>query len=217
MRNSLNKLLVMKLFFASCLGFLLLSCTDAKKKDAEVDKNPTVITRYDKSLVIAYYHQDSLKERFDYYKKEDQVITRKQKMFEAEMKRRGKELEDYVRRNDEKARNGLLSQNEIMQIQQKAQTMEQELMQYQQAQAAKIEEESVKKLEAITKKIETLGKMYSEKNNIDILLIHGAGGQLNFINEKMNVTSDFIRFLNENQANNFNCSMSAGMKTSAKN
>jgi outer membrane protein len=201
MRNSLNKLLVMKLLYASCLGFLLLSCNDAKKKDAEADKNPTVITRYDKSLVIAYYHQDSLKERFDYYKKEDQVITRKQKTFEAEMKRRGKELEDYVRRNDEKARNGLLSQNEIMQIQQKAQTMEQELMQYQQAQAAKIEEESVKKLEAITKKIETLGKMYSEKNNIDILLIHGAGGQLNFINEKMNVTSDFIRFLNENQAN----------------
>jgi outer membrane protein len=201
MRNSLNKLLVMKLFYASCLGFLLLSCNDAKKKDAEADKSPTVITRYDKSLVIAYYHQDSLKERFDYYKKEDQVITRKQKLFEAEMKRRGKELEDYVRRNDEKARNGLLSQNEIMQIQQKAQSMEQELMQYQQTQAAKIEEESVKKLEAITKKIETLGKMYSEKNNIDILLIHGAGGQLNFINEKMNVTSDFIRFLNENQAN----------------
>jgi outer membrane protein len=200
MRNSLNKLLVMKLFFASCLGFLLLSCNDAKKKDSAADKSPTVITRYDKSLVIAYYHQDSLKERFDYYKKEDQVITRKQKLFEAEMKRRGKELEDYVRRNDEKARNGLLSQNEIMQIQQKAQSMEQELMQYQQTQAAKIEEESVKKLEAITKKIETLGKMYSEKNNIDILLIHGAGGQLNFINEKMNVTSDFIRFLNENQA-----------------
>ncbi|MEY3048804.1 MAG: hypothetical protein RL365_842 [Bacteroidota bacterium] len=190
----------MKLFYASCLGFLLLSCNDAKDKDSKAYKKPTVITRYDKSLVIAYYHQDSLKEQFDYYKKEDQVITRKQKLFEAEMKRRGKELEDYVRRNDEKARNGLLSQNEIMQIQQKAQSMEQELMQYQQTQASKIEEESVKKLEAITKKIETLGKMYSEKNNIDILLIHGAGGQLNFINEKMNVTSDFIRFLNENQA-----------------
>ena len=191
----------MRLFYLLVAGLLLQSCGNKEAREDQADKNPTVITRYDKSLVIAYYHQDSLKERFDYYKKEDQVITRKQKMFEAEMKRRGKELEDYVRRNDEKARNGLLSQNEIMQIQQKAQTMEQELMQYQQAQAAKIEEESVKKLEAITKKIETLGKMYSEKNNIDILLIHGAGGQLNFINEKMNVTSDFIRFLNENQAN----------------
>ncbi len=190
----------MRVFYLVMVGVLLQSCSNKETKQNPADKNPTVITRYDKNLVIAYYHQDSLKERFDYYKKEDQVITRKQKLFESEMKRRGKELEDYVRRNDEKARNGLLSQNEIMQIQQKAQIMEQELMQYQQTQAAKIEEESVKKLEAITKKIETLGKMYSEKNNIDILLIHGAGGQLNFINEKMNVTADFIRFLNENQA-----------------
>lgn len=190
----------MRVFYLVMVGVLLQSCSNKETKQNPADKSPTVITRYDKNLVIAYYHQDSLKERFDYYKKEDQVITRKQKLFESEMKRRGKELEDYVRRNDEKARNGLLSQNEIMQIQQKAQIMEQELMQYQQTQAAKIEEESVKKLEAITKKIETLGKMYSEKNHIDILLIHGAGGQLNFINEKMNVTADFIRFLNENQA-----------------
>ncbi len=190
----------MRVLYLVLVGVLLQSCSNKETKQNPADKNPTVITRYDKNLVIAYYHQDSLKERFDYYKKEDQVITRKQKLFESEMKRRGKELEDYVRRNDEKARNGLLSQNEIMQIQQKAQIMEQELMQYQQTQAAKIEEESVKKLEAITKKIETLGKMYSEKNHIDILLIHGAGGQLNFINEKMNVTADFIRFLNENQA-----------------
>ena len=112
----------MRLFYLLVAGLLLQSCGNKEVKEDQVDKNPTVITRYDKSLVIAYYHQDSLKERFDYYKKEDQVITRKQKMFEAEMKRRGKELEDYVRRNDEKARNGLLSQNEIMQIQQKAQS-----------------------------------------------------------------------------------------------
>ncbi len=198
--NSYIKFMVMRVFYSVMVCVLLQSCSSKEAKENPTNKNPTVITRYDKSLVIAYYHQDSLKERFDYYKKEDQVITRKQKLFEAEMKRRGKELEDYVRRNDDKARNGLLSQNEIMQIQQKAQTMEQELMQYQQFQAAKIEEESGKKLEAITKKIETLGKMYSEKNHIDILLIHGAGGQLNFINSTMNVTSDFIRFLNENQA-----------------
>ena len=188
-----------KLFVLPVLLFVLACSNEPKKKDDSSNK-PTVITRYEKSLVIAFYHQDSLKERFDYYKREDQAVTRKQKAFESELKRRSKELEDYIRRNDEKARSGLLSQNEIAQIQQKAQTMEQELMQYQQNQAAKIEEESVKKLEAITKKIETLGKLYCEKNGIDILLIQGVGGQLNFINEKMNVTSDFIRFLNENQA-----------------
>lgn len=190
----------MKKLFVLPVLLLVLACSNEPKKKDDSANKPTVITRYEKSLVIAFYHQDSLKERFDYYKREDQAVTRKQKAFESELKRRSKELEDYIRRNDEKARSGLLSQNEIAQIQQKAQTMEQELMQYQQNQAAKIEEESVKKLEAITKKIETLGKMYCEKNGIDILLIQGVGGQLNFINEQMNVTSDFIRFLNENQA-----------------
>jgi len=189
----------MKYLLIMVAALAIFSCGNSNDTSKEKNKS-TVITRYEKSMVIAYYSQDSLKEGFTFYKREDEAVTKKQKAFEAEMKRRSKELEDYVRRNDEKARGGLLSQNEIMQIQQKAQQMEQSLMQYQQTQAAKIEEESVKKLEAITKKIEALGKMYCEKNGIDILLIHGAGGQLNYINEKMNVTTDFIRFLNENQA-----------------
>lgn len=188
----------MRTIFFVLIAAVLHSCTESSKVKA-TDKKPTVITRYDKSLVIAFYYQDSLKEGFAFYKKEDQAFTKKQKAFESEVKRRGKELENYVRRNDEKARNGLLSQNEIAQIQQKAQTMEQELMQYQQGQAAKMEEESIKKLEAINKKIEALGKLYCEKNKIDVLLIHGPGGQLNFINDKMNVTADFVRFLNDNQ------------------
>lgn len=188
----------MRTIFFVLIAAVLQSCTESSKVK-DIDKKPTVITRYDKSLVIAFYYQDSLKEGFAFYKKEDQAFTKKQKAFESEVKRRGKELENYVRRNDEKARNGLLSQNEIAQIQQKAQTMEQELMQYQQGQAAKMEEESIKKLEAINKKIEALGKLYCEKNKIDVLLIHGPGGQLNFINDKMNVTADFVRFLNDNQ------------------
>ena len=78
--------------------------------------------------------------------------------------------------------------------------MEQSLMQYQQVQGAKIEEETMTKLEAISKKIEVLGKQYCEKHNIDILLIHGDGGQLNYINSSMDITEEFIIFLNENQS-----------------
>lgn len=190
----------MRIFILFLFACFLFACSNNESSTKKSTPNPTVITRYDNNLVIAFYHQDSLKERFDYYKKEDQAVTKKQRVFEAEIQRRSKELEDYIRRNDEKARNGLLSQNEISQIQQKAQTMEQQLMQYQQTEGARLEKESLKKIEAITKKIEVLGKLYCEKNNIDILLIHGNGGQINFINNKMNVTSDFIRYLNENQA-----------------
>ncbi len=64
----------------------------------------------------------------------------------------------------------------------------------------RIEEQTFKSLEAINKKVELWGKKYCEQHNIDILLIQGQGGQINFINKEMDVTDAFINFLNENQA-----------------
>jgi len=190
----------MKLFVCAAILLTAVACNSDQNAVKKNNTKPTVIARYDNNLVIAFYYQDSLKEGFLYYKREDQSVTKKQKAFESAIQQRSKELEDYVRRNDEKARNGLLSQNEIVQIQQKAQSMEQQLVQYQQTEGARLEQESMKKIEQITKKIEMLGKAYCEKNNIDVLLIHGSGGQINYIDARMNVTTDFIRFLNENQA-----------------
>ncbi len=185
-------------FILIALSIFLFSCQD-KPKDKKASI-PKVEKRALDGLVIAYYVNDSIKTKFQYYKEQDALVTKKQKVFQAELQRRNKELENYVQRNDEKARSGLLSQNEIAQIQQKAQQMEQSLMQYQQVQGAKIEEETMTKLEAISKKIEVLGKQYCEKHNIDILLIHGEGGQLNYINSSMDITEEFIIFLNENQS-----------------
>jgi len=185
------------LVFSALFAF---ACSNDKKSFNNEPSKPTVIARHENNLVIAFYYQDSLKEGFKYYKQEDQAVTKKQRIFESEIQKRSKELENYVKRNDEKARSGLLSQNEIVQIQQKAQAMEQQLVQYQQTEGARLEQESMKKIEQITKKIESLGKAYCEKNNIDILLIHGPGGQINYIDASMNVTTNFIRFLNENQA-----------------
>jgi Skp family chaperone for outer membrane proteins len=87
-----------------------------------------------------------------------------------------------------------------MQIQQQAQRLEADLMQYQQAQGAKLEEETLKKLEAISKKIEAFGKRFCEENKIDILLIHGPGGQVNYISPAMDVTRSFTSYLNAHQS-----------------
>jgi acetylglutamate kinase len=78
--------------------------------------------------------------------------------------------------------------------------MQNQIMQYQQTEGAKIEELAMKSLETVNKKIEALGKKYCEKHQIDILLMHGAGGQINYINDRMDVTTEFVNFLNENQA-----------------
>lgn len=187
----------------SILGVLVITLVVAacgKKNKEEENTVPTVQAREIGQLKIAFYHTDSLKTNFEYYREQDSIVTKKQLAFQKEVERRTKEYQDYIVRNDEKARSGLLSQNEMMQIQQRIQQMEGELMRYQQEQGRKIEEETMSKLEAISKKIEVLGKQFSEENKIDILLIHGAGGQMNFINPDMDVTKEFVAFLNKNQA-----------------
>jgi Skp family chaperone for outer membrane proteins len=181
------------------LGVTFLVSCGGNEQTVKKDTKPKIEVRDPKGLKIAYYSNDSIKEGFEYYKKEDAAVTKKQKSFQSELERRSREYESFVQRKDQEARNGLLSENEMAMAQQKAQQMQASIMQYQQEQGAKIEEETVKKLEAINKKIEALGKIYCEQNGIDILLIHGQGGQLNYIHPSMDVTREFINFLNENQ------------------
>ena len=179
-----------------CSFLLSISCTAESKKVSNV---PNVVPYDLKGLKIVYYSNDSIKENFLFYKQQDAIVTKKQQNFQAELQRRSNEFQEYVQRNSEKEKSGLLSSNEVVQIQQKAQQMEQVILQYQQEQGAKIEEETMKKLEEISKKIEVLGKKFCEINNIDIMLIYGEGGQINYIKPTMDVTKEFIAFLNENQ------------------
>jgi len=184
-------------FFIFCSAFLISSCNNKKEKSNTV---PKVESRNLDGIKIVYYSNDSIKLNFLYYKEQDAIVTKKQKAFQAELERRTNELQQYIQRNTEKQMNGLLSENEVVQIQQKAQQMEQSAMEYQQVQGAKLEEETMVKLEEISRKIEMLGKKYCELHKIDLMLIHGDGGQLNYINPSMDVTKEFIAFLNENQA-----------------
>ena len=179
------------------LLILLVACREKDKTKS--DSKPKIEARNLDGFKIAYYNNDSIKEYFEYYKREDAAVTKKQKAFQAEIDKRSSELQNYVQRKDQEARSGLLSQNEIALAQQKAQQLESNIMQYQQAEGTKLEEETAKKLEEISNKIEVLGKKYCEKHQIDILFMHGKGGQLNYISEKMDVTKEFIQFLNENQ------------------
>lgn len=182
---------------ALLMGITVVSCG---KKEAEKESTvPKVQAREMGELKIAYYNSDSLKKYFDYYREQDSLVTKKQLSFQKEVERRTKDYQGFIMRKEEEARSGLLSQNEMMQVQQKVQQMEADLMRYQQEQGAKLEGETMKKLEEISNKIEALGKKFSEENKIDMLLTHGKGGQFNYINPEMDVTKEFVAFLNQRQ------------------
>ena len=186
-------------YFILLAPLLIISCTSKDTKEKKVSSVPKVQPHDLKGLTIAYYSNDSIKANFLYYKQQDAIVIKKQQVFQAELERKTNELKAYIQRNSEKERGGLLSQNEVVQIQQTAQQMEQAVMQFQQVEGAKLEEETMKKLEEISKKIEALGKKYCELHHIDMLMIHGEGGQINYINPSMDVTKEFIAYLNENQ------------------
>lgn len=191
-----NRLIFSVAFFA----LIAVACGKKESTEVKKDTTPKVEVRDMKGLKIAYYNSDSLKIYFEYFKEQEAIVTRKQTAFQKEVERRSKEYQDFIVRNNEKLQSGQLSENQAAQIQQRAQQMEAELMQYQQAEGAKLEGETMKKLESISKKIEVYGKQFSEENGIDILLIHGQGGQINFINSSMNVTKEFTEFLNQHEA-----------------
>lgn len=177
---------------------LLAACGKEEKK--KENTTPKVEARSMGELKIAYYDSDSLKKYFDYYREQDSLVTKKQLGFQKEIEKRRKDFEGFVVRNEQKAQSGLLSQNEMMQIQQKMQQMEQDLMRYQQEQGSKLEQETMTKLDEISKKIIAAGEKFSKENKIDVFFMHGNGGQINYINSSMNVTNEFVAYLNQNQA-----------------
>jgi len=192
-----------KVLFGSTLMLLFIaSCGKGEKEKTEMSEKtiPNVEVHDMKGLRIAYYNNDSLKLYFDYFKKEESIVKAKQTKFQKELERRQTEYQNYIIRNNEKLKNGLLSENEQMQIQQRAQQMEASIMQYQQETGSKLEKEMFDKLEVIAKKIQVYGEEYSKEHNIDILMVHGQGSQINFISDKLDVTKEFTAFLNEKQA-----------------
>lgn len=181
-------------------SFLLLSCSEQNNsKDIKV-QSPKVEARNAGDLKIAFYNQDSMKLHFDYYKKEDSIVTKKQMAFQKELEKRRKQMEDYYMSYVNKAQNNLLSQVEAEAYQRNLQNQEAELMKYQESEGVKLETETVAKLEGISAKIEQFSKSFCEENNIDILLIQSKGGQFNYISPEMDVTSGFVEYLNTKQA-----------------
>lgn len=177
---------------------LLVSCKSEKKEKVENTK-PTVQVQKIGELKIAYYNQDSMKANFLYYKEQDAIVTKKQLAFQATIDTKRKAMESYYNNFMKRVQNNELSQLESEGYQRNLQNQEAEIMQFQETEGAKIEKETLEKLEAIGNKIDKFSKAYCEENGIDILLIYAKGGQFNYINPSMDVTKEFTAFLNQNQ------------------
>jgi Skp family chaperone for outer membrane proteins len=178
-----------------------VACSE-KKTSPEVkpETQPTVQAVDTKGLKIAFYYSDSLKNGYTYYKNEDARITKKGESFQNEMMAKQRSLEQMAANYDKYMREGTMTGADLQNLENEIIRKRDQLMQMQQTRGAELEKETTEALDVLTRKIDVAGKKYCEKYGIDILLKHGPGGQINFVNEKMDVTKSFIEFLNNEQA-----------------
>lgn len=192
----LNHILILTLVLCASL----LSCSEKKDNAPKNETTPVVPVVDTKGLKIAFYYTDSLKNGYLYYKNEDARITKKGEAFQSEMIARQRNLEQMAANYDRYLKEGTMTGADLQNLENEIMRKRDQLMSLQQTKGAQLESETNEALEVLTKRIDVAGKKYCEKYGIDILLKHGPGGQINFINEKMDVTQSFIEFLNNEQA-----------------
>lgn len=187
-----------KVVAVAALSVLVFSC--GEKTKVEKNTTPNVSAVNSNGLKIAFYSQDSLATSFKYYVEMDSLMKGKQLAFQSELQKREKALQNYVATNEQRAKSGSLSGFELQSIQEEAQRKQYSLMQYQETEGGKLERETGELLSVIGKKIEQAAKKYSEEHAIDMLIMHGAGGQFVYLTPKMDVTTEFIEYLNQHQS-----------------
>jgi len=178
---------------------VLASCGGGDKK---VDNNTSEVDleTHDKSgFKMAYYHQDSVVKYFDYFREQDSLVQSKQIAFQNEMERQQKEFQAYILQQEKRRQSGMLSENQIIQVQQSIQTKEANLMNFQQQQGAKIEEEAFVIMNAISNKVKGYSEEFCKDNNIDILFVYADGAQIKYISPDMDVTESFTDYLNKSE------------------
>lgn len=184
-------------------ALVAFGCGEKKSDTASAKKESKAKTEVKEraagTLKLAFYYQDSVATQFDYYRKQESIITAKQKEFQAEVDRMTRNYQEFLQRNDQKAQQGLLSQVQIQKIQEEAAKRQQQIMEFQQSRGGQLENEALQKSDEIGRKIDNYARMFCEENGLDIMLVHGRGGQVAYAHPSMDMTADFVAFLNEHE------------------
>ncbi len=190
---------LLKNFGLVLLGALLINATGCKDKKTQTNPDvvePTTVEAKENTMKVGYYNVDSLNEQYKLVKDvSDDIEARIKRMsgsFEAEVK----QFEKWAKDMSEKMDKGLLLSSEEKKFMEQYQKRQMELAQKEQQLGAEIQRIQSDHFMKATNRVNDFVARYAKENGFDMIFQYQIGGQIVYINESFDVTTDIISGLN---------------------
>jgi len=185
------------LFVASI--FLIFSCNSNSKKEENKDKSRPVHAS-SSSLKIGFYVLDTIAETFEVYKQEMELFEKEGKQLQNELSSMQREYESVYTNYETGMRQQTLTPNQINQYEQRLGGLQQKIAAFQDSKMAAYQQKQIDATQAINNKIAKYSEEFATEHQIDLFLVAGTGSQVGYANKSMDMTEEFVRFMNEKEA-----------------
>ncbi len=148
-------------------------------------------------IKIAYYVKDSVAENFEYFKKTQATIQGMEEELQGKANELQQQYSEYASQYQTKMAQGQLSKNGEAFYQQKIKAIELELTSLEQTEGAELAKKAEKFQIELLEKLDKYSEEYANKHKINLFLAKEKMGSILYADSSMDVTMDFIKFLNE--------------------
>lgn len=149
------------------------------------------------SLKIAFYVKDSVATHYTYFKESQEEIQGMEEKVGAKAQVLQQEYAKYANEYQSKMQQGLLSKNGEAFYQKKIQEIQLEMTSLEQTEGAELNKKAEKFQTELLDKLDKYGKEYAEKNGYNLILAKEKMGAILYGDESMDVTMDFIEYMNK--------------------
>lgn len=148
---------------------------------------------------IVFVNADSLLEKYELFKQKKEALTKKEKDADAALKARGKALEKEFMQAQQKVQEGLMTPNQVQQLEQQLSQKQQRLMEDQDRITKELVDETQKIQDELQKSVKDLLAAIRKEKGYDYILSYGPGTGVLMVNDSLDVTDLVLERLNQSK------------------
>ncbi len=148
---------------------------------------------------VAFFNFDSLTVNYEFIKDEKKKFEQLQNRWDGELSAKEQSFQKRYAELEQKAQT--MNQNDMQQAQMELGQMQQTMAELKQKAAEDIQKKNLEFATEMNKKLDSFLKTYNQKQQFDYILKSGEGGFIAYGKEALNITTDVINGLNAEYEN----------------